>query len=73
MTIRPFLLKRLRRAQTRVAAARTFAADIRGATAIEYGFIVTLVALVAVVAIVQVANTTNGMWNNVSTKVVNAH
>jgi pilus assembly protein Flp/PilA len=39
----------------------------RAATAVEYGLIVALIFLAAVSAIGNVANSTSGMWNNVST------
>lgn len=39
----------------------------RAATAVEYGLILALVFLAAVVAVGNVANSTVGMWNNVST------
>jgi len=41
----------------------------RGATAIEYGLIVALIAITMVVGFKSLANTTIGMWTNVSTKV----
>jgi pilus assembly protein Flp/PilA len=50
----------------RLAAAR------RGATAVEYGLIAALVVITMIAALQGVANTTVGMWNNVSTKVQNA-
>ncbi|MEA1013109.1 Flp family type IVb pilin [Sphingosinicella sp. LY1275] len=43
--------------------------DIRGATAIEYGLIVSLVVIAIIGAIVQVAGTTIGIWTDVSTNV----
>lgn len=46
--------------------------DTSGATAIEYGLIVALLALATLGAMQAVAETTIGMWNNVSTEVVNA-
>jgi pilus assembly protein Flp/PilA len=45
----------------------------RGATAIEYGLILSLVVLAMIAALQGVASTTTGMWNNVSDKVQSAH
>ena len=39
----------------------------RAATAVEYGLILSLIFLAAVVAVGNVANSTMGMWNEVST------
>lgn len=46
--------------------------DDRGATAVEYGLILALVVLAVIGSIQALANTTIGMWNDVSTKVQNA-
>ena len=43
--------------------------DERGATAIEYGLIVSLIVIAMVGALAVVADTTTGMWNNVSNNV----
>ena len=43
--------------------------DKRGATAIEYGLIAALVVLGAFLGINNFANTSVGMWNNVSVTV----
>lgn len=43
--------------------------DRRGATVVEYGFILALIVLALMVSLTEVATTTTGMWNNVSTKV----
>ena len=43
--------------------------DERGATAVEYGLILTLVFLAMVGAVGVFAGTTTEMWNMVSTKV----
>lgn len=51
---------------------RRLAADVRAATAVEYGFIVTLVVIASMVAIIEVAGTTSDMWNNVNNKVTAA-
>ncbi|MBC7986891.1 MAG: Flp family type IVb pilin [Sphingomonadaceae bacterium] len=40
--------------------------DTRGATAIEYGLIISLVVLAMMVALVAVADGTIGMWTNVT-------
>jgi len=47
--------------------------DRKGATAIEYGFILALVVIAMMVALIELGTTTTGMWNNVSTKVQGAH
>lgn len=41
----------------------------RGATAIEYGFILSLVVLAIIAALSNFANKTTGMWNSVATEV----
>lgn len=46
--------------------------DRKGATAVEYGFIVALIVIAMVAALTQLANSTTTMWNNVSTKVTAA-
>lgn len=43
--------------------------DRRGATAVEYGLILSLIFLAMVVAIQGVATQTTSMWNNVSNAV----
>jgi pilus assembly protein Flp/PilA len=43
--------------------------DDRGATAVEYGLIVSLIVLAMIGALGGVADTTINMWNNVSTAV----
>jgi pilus assembly protein Flp/PilA len=52
---------------------RRLARSRRGATAVEYGLILSLVVLTMIAALQGLANTTTGMWNNVSDKVQNAH
>lgn len=47
--------------------------DRKGATAIEYGFILALVVIAMMVALIELGATTTGMWTNVSTKVQAAH
>ena len=46
--------------------------DSRGATAVEYGLIVTLIVIAMIASLQFLANTTTGLWNNVSTKVATA-
>jgi pilus assembly protein Flp/PilA len=46
--------------------------ETRGGTAIEYGLILALVVLALLAALIGLANTTVGMWNNISTKVTEA-
>ena len=43
-----------------------------GATAVEYGLIVSLLVIAMMVAFNNVANSTTGMWNTVSNDIVNA-
>jgi pilus assembly protein Flp/PilA len=45
--------------------------DTRGATAIEYGLIVSLVCIAAIVAMNGVADENNGIWARVSNEVSN--
>ena len=47
--------------------------DERGATAIEYGLIISLIVIAMISALGNVANSTIGMWNNVSNEVEEAH
>ena len=47
--------------------------DRRGATAVEYGFILALIVLAMLGALSEVGNVTTSMWNNINTKVTNAH
>jgi pilus assembly protein Flp/PilA len=42
----------------------------RGATAVEYGLIIAMIVIAMIAALTNVANKTTGMWNNVSTKVL---
>ncbi len=46
--------------------------DRRGATAVEYGLIVSLIFLVVIGAIIGVTSTTIEMWNYVSNSMINA-
>jgi pilus assembly protein Flp/PilA len=43
-----------------------------GATAVEYGLIVSLIVLAMFVGLKNVGDGTSNMWNKVSNKVVNA-
>jgi pilus assembly protein Flp/PilA len=49
------------------------AANERGGTAIEYGFILALVVIALLAALMSFAETSNDIWSNVSDKVVGAH
>ena len=40
-----------------------------GATAVEYGLIVSLIVIACVSAMTQMASSTNGMWNRVAVAV----
>ncbi|MGJ3649653.1 Flp family type IVb pilin [Sphingomonas sp. GlSt437] len=51
---------------------RNLIANKRGATAVEYGLIVSLIVIAMVASLVNLANTTITLWNNVSTKVQTA-
>ncbi len=44
-------------------------ADRSGATAVEYGLIVSLIVIAIMVSLNSVANATIGMWSDVSTTV----
>lgn len=54
-------------------ALRRLSRDRRGATAVEYGFIIALVVIAMVSALAGVGNTTSTMWNDINSKVSNAH
>jgi pilus assembly protein Flp/PilA len=41
----------------------------RGATAVEYGLVVSLIVIAMIAALRNVAVTTNNMWNNVASVV----
>jgi pilus assembly protein Flp/PilA len=47
-------------------------ADVRGATALEYGLIVALIVIAIVIAISNVGGGTSGIWGNMTNKVSNA-
>ena len=44
----------------------------QGATAVEYGLIVSLIVIVIIVSVKDVADSTNGMWATVSNQVIQA-
>lgn len=44
--------------------------DQRGASAVEYGLIVSLIVLAMIGALIQFADTSIKMWNDISVKVV---
>ncbi len=46
--------------------------DSSGATAVEYGLIVTLIVIAMIASLNSVANSTISMWSNVSTTVTEA-
>lgn len=49
-----------------------FARDERGATAVEYGLIATLIVIAMIVALKGVANANTAMWNKVANDVSSA-
>jgi pilus assembly protein Flp/PilA len=49
---------------------KKFAANCDGATAIEYGLIVSLIVIAIIGSLNSFANSTTGMWSTVSTTVV---
>ena len=51
---------------------RRLLGDRKAATAIEYGLIVSLIVLGIIGGLSMFANSTIGMWNNVSSAVVTA-
>ena len=59
--------------KSRLGRLRALLGSRRGATAVEYGLIVSLVVIAAFAALAEVGNVTTGMWNNISTKVQAAH
>ena len=50
---------------------RAVTRDNRGATAIEYGLIVSLIFIAIIIAVSNAAGATVNMWNNVAYRVVN--
>ncbi len=67
MGSRRFSVTRIARLVVRVAC------DRRGGTAIEYGLIAGLVVITMLAALINLANTTTGLWNNISANVAAAH
>ena len=55
-----------------VSILKQLRADQRAATAVEYGLIIAMIVLAMFAGLQAVGSTTAGMWNNVSTKVLNA-
>lgn len=53
------------------AFVRKFLAAEHGATAVEYGLIISLIVLAMVSVLTEVASKTTGMWNRVATEVTN--
>lgn len=52
-----------------VRLGRKLLSDARGATAIEYGLIVSLVVIAIVAGISSVGGATGGMWGKIANKV----
>ena len=50
---------------------RAVTRDNRGATAIEYGLIVSLIFIAIIIAVSNAAGATISMWNNVAFRVTN--
>jgi pilus assembly protein Flp/PilA len=59
----------MRPTSCRPSALSRLARDQRGATAVEYALIVSLIVIAMVAALRGVADTTINMWTNVSTTV----
>jgi pilus assembly protein Flp/PilA len=49
--------------------ARRLGRDSKGATAVEYGLIITLIVLAMIVGLRETAKVTIQMWSDISTKV----
>jgi pilus assembly protein Flp/PilA len=49
---------------------RKLTADSRGATAVEYGLIISLIVVAMVVSLNGVGTKTGSMWNNIATTVL---
>ena len=60
---------RLDRGQSMTLKLKRLLRDVRGATAVEYGLIAALVVMGAFLGIKNFADTSVGMWNNVSNTV----
>lgn len=50
---------------------RRFARDSRGATAVEYGLIATLVVVAMIASLQAMAGQTISIWNNIANRVQN--
>jgi pilus assembly protein Flp/PilA len=55
------------------ALVRKLLRDRKGATAVEYGFILALITIGLITVVVELGRTTQSMWNNVNDKVTAAH
>ena len=55
-----------------MALLQRFAADDTGATAIEYGLLVSIFGLVLVTAMANVVAGTNGVWNSITNALIAA-
>ncbi len=53
-------------------ALQSLSRDRRGATAVEYGFILALIVIAIIAALTEFGATTTQMWNNVSMRVQSA-
>ena len=58
---------------TSFSILKRFRSDESGATAIEYGLIVSLIVIASIGAFDAVANENDGLWARVSDKVETAH
>jgi pilus assembly protein Flp/PilA len=54
------------------AQLKRIVADTSGATAVEYGLILSLVVLAVIAALQDVAGTTIAMWNSVDSRITEA-
>jgi pilus assembly protein Flp/PilA len=52
-----------------VRTIRTLMHDRRGATAVEYGFILALIVIAMMASLMSLADVTTNMWKNVTNKV----
>jgi pilus assembly protein Flp/PilA len=57
------------RAMLRMIGRSTLARCERGATAVEYGFIIAMIVLAIITALVNVATKTTGIWQHISNEV----
>ena len=58
---------------TSLSFLKRFGSDESAATAIEYGLIVSLIVIASIGAFDSVANENDGLWAQVTDKVVEAH